>query len=177
MELLNNIRRKILLIRFPFLKVRNVFSDEIVKNASWDDAMPKGWKKSFAVKMYKEMKSLLKKANYLNEYRITDLKEKYGTLHLYDNGVPESIAHDFQRLISKYEDISMFRCIHCGKVTKYYTTGWINYICKNCAKKFNSNSYKKLTAGDIPQRIYYTGDTETTEISQISEEMRKAWKD
>lgn len=44
------------------------------------DAMPKGWRKCFGISICKEIKASLKRHNCLEEYRITQIKEKFGGL-------------------------------------------------------------------------------------------------
>ena len=42
------------------------------------NSMPIGWRKAFGIQMCKEIKQALKKHNYLYNYRIMQIKEKYG---------------------------------------------------------------------------------------------------
>lgn len=73
------------------------------------DAMEPGWRKTFGIKMCKEIKTALKKNNCLRKYRITQIKEKFGTLRWYDTGAPKEVYN----IISKYEQISAKTCIDC----------------------------------------------------------------
>lgn len=95
------------------------------------NSMPIGWRKAFGIQMCKEIKQALKKHNYLYNYRIMQIKEKYGSLRWYDTGAPEEI----QTIINKYEDISYHTCISCGKPAKYLSTGWICPYCEKCAPR------------------------------------------
>ena len=95
------------------------------------NSMPIGWRKAFGIQMCKEIKQALKKHNYLYNYRIMQIKEKYGSLRWYDAGAPEEI----QTIINKYEDISYHTCISCGKPAKYLSTGWICPYCEKCAPR------------------------------------------
>lgn len=45
-------------------------------------------------------------------------------------------------IVRKYEDLSWRTCIHCGKPSKYYTTGWIAPYCEDCANRI-WNNYKE----------------------------------
>ena len=44
--------------------------------------------------MWDELKAILEKANYVNDFRFIQIKEKYGTLRLHYNGIPESICDE-----------------------------------------------------------------------------------
>jgi len=92
------------------------------------DAMPVGWKKAFGKQYLKDLKKQLKKDKMLYKFRITDLKEKYGTLRLYINyGSPE-----LYNIINKYESLSWNTCINCGKPATHISKGWISPFCEEC---------------------------------------------
>lgn len=95
--------------------------------------MPEGWRKAFGLQMCREIKEELLKYNSLDDYRITDIKEKYGSLRWYDSGYPKDSK--IGSIIEKYEKLSEDICINCGKPAKYYTKGWINFICEDCKNK------------------------------------------
>ena len=95
------------------------------------DAMAPGWRKAFGKQLCDELKTQLKKDHYLYKYRITQIKEKWGYLHWYDNGHSQAVYD----IISKYEDISWNTCIHCGKPATKITSGWIYPYCDGCFPK------------------------------------------
>ena len=137
-----NERRKIkenkkLIKEFPFLLPRNVWTGEVISDYDYSftelDSMPEGWRKSFGFDMCKEIKEELLKYNYLDNYRITQIKEKYGSLRWYDNGYPRDSK--IGSIIEKYERLSEEICINCGNPAKYYTKGWISFICEDCKNK------------------------------------------
>ena len=121
--------------------------------------MDTGWRNSFGLEMCKKLKENLVKANYLHKYRITQIKEKYGTLRWYDNSVPESIAEEHERIINYYEDKSKLVCRFCGKQSNYVTLSWVEHVCEDCLKetlkKWPNTEYQELTWAHIPQRTYY----------------------
>lgn len=92
------------------------------------DAMEPGWRKAFGIQMCKELKAQLKKDHYLYKYRITQIKEKFGYLHWYDEGS----SREVQDIISKYEDISWNTCLVCGKPATKITSRWISPYCDDC---------------------------------------------
>jgi hypothetical protein len=100
----------------------------------WDamDGMP-GWKKAFGKQYLKELKKELKKDNYLYQFRITDIKEKYGTLRLYCNGASDEVY----KIIDKYENLSYETCIECGRKADVITDGYVLPYCLHCYREKN----------------------------------------
>lgn len=98
-------------------------------------AIPSGWRKSFGIQFYKELKHALKEAgsNVYKNYRIHDVKEKFGTLRHYDYRG----TRDTDKIVNKYEYISAYTCINCGKLATVRTTGWICPYCDNCVENTN----------------------------------------
>lgn len=95
------------------------------------DAMPNGWRKRFGIQFCKELKQAIKETptkDYMRNFRIMQIKEKWGTLQCYVNYSSESVS----RVINKYEYISQFVCINCGKDAVKKTTGWICPYCEDC---------------------------------------------
>ena len=98
--------------RFPFLIPHNRWTDNIIED--WDfeytelDSMPDGWRIAFGEQMCEELEQELEKIGKQDKWRIMQLKEKYGFLHLYANWYTENI----NKIISKYEDISKKICIN-----------------------------------------------------------------
>ena len=95
------------------------------------DDMPDGWRTAFGEQMCEEIKQALLDEGgekFLNEYRIVQIKEKYGYLRWYDNWTTNKI----QQIIGKYENLSMKTCINCGKPATKMTTGWIMPFCDDC---------------------------------------------
>ena len=121
--------------KYPFLIPRYDWSGEIVKDydytSTYLDDIPVGWKIAFGEMMCEEIKQELVRCNYLNEYRILQIKEKYGGLRWYDNGTP--IGCKVQEIIDKYSVLSENICIICGKPDVPLTNnGWLSPFCKKC---------------------------------------------
>lgn len=96
------------------------------------DALDKGWRLKFGKQICKDIKrSLLKEGGRkrLKEYRIMQIKEKYGFLHWYDAGGNIEIMRE---IIPKYEELSYHTCINCGKPATKRSTGWICPYCDDC---------------------------------------------
>jgi hypothetical protein len=95
------------------------------------DAMPYGWRKAFGIQMCKDIKNaLINELGYkgLFNYRISQIKEKFGSLRWYDNGGTKNIHN----IIDKYEDLSYKTCINCGKPATKISQGWISPYCDDC---------------------------------------------
>ena len=125
---------KIMIESFPFLMPHNRWTDKIPENFDYTYnemySMPYGWAKAFGYEMLCEIRRALIEANYLEEYRIMDIKEKYGTLHWYDVGTPEQVF----KIITQYTGKSAHVCQYCGKSATHMTKGWIGYFCRKCGK-------------------------------------------
>ena len=100
------------------------------------DMMPIGWRKAFGIRMCEDIKkALLDEGGYkhLYNYRIMDIKEKYGSLRWYDVGSSKKV----QKIIAMYEYISFRTCIICGDLADGFTEGWISPYCTKCEKEEN----------------------------------------
>lgn len=93
------------------------------------DAMPDGWRKKFGLQMCEEIKQALLSEKdgkkLLKDYRIMQIKEKFGGLRWYDNVSTKKVSE----IINKYEYISMKTCIVCGEPATYISNGWISPYC------------------------------------------------
>ena len=140
------LRNKKLYKRYPFLAIRNWRTDEpIGYEFTYLDDMPDGWRKAFGKDMCEEIRRVLIKANYLNKYRVVQVKEKYGSLRWYDGCAPSSIFHELQDVINKYEEISERTCIRCGRPATRISLGWISPWCDECAERLSDRvQFRKL---------------------------------
>lgn len=131
---------KELIEKYPWLQIRNVWTGELVEpedyEFTWLDDLPNGWRKAFGLQMVKELDKILRKANYQNEYRITQIKEKYGGLRWYDNGVPKTIFKKYCKWLAKYEKLSEHTCLVCGKPGEIDCTQyWLIPLCDKHRKE------------------------------------------
>lgn len=98
------------------------------------DSMPEGWRKAFGIQMCKEIKSAILKSGgrkYLRKYRIMQIKEKFAQLCWYDSGQTPEV----KQVVEKYEGLSYYTCIDCGKPATKMTGGWICPYCDDCFPK------------------------------------------
>lgn len=117
-------KNKELIERFPFLMPHNRWTDKVPEDFDYSytelDAMPDGWRKAFGEHMCEEIREELVRVDYLQKYRITQIKEKYGTLRWYDFGCIERMLRE---IIPKYEHLSARTCIRCGNSATKVSTG------------------------------------------------------
>lgn len=131
------------------------------------DDIPAGWRKAFGIQMCEEIKKELKRYKYLHKYRITQIKEKYGTLHWYDYGSPGDVG----KIIMKYEYISKYTCVHCGRIAtactpvEYYASPY----CDDC---FPKSSKYRLEYGIYEGFYGYTGNI-NNRPDEVFNEMKK----
>ena len=157
------LRNKKLVKRYPWIAIVDWHRNK-VKDYSYTmyDFVPIGWKRAFGKIMLEEYREVLIRNHYLNDFQWMEVKEKYGTLRLYSNGAPREVL----KLESKYDYISGFFCISCGRINSpVLTDGWVEPLCedcynkrivkqrrwheKNCKGTFTYTPYKDLNIGNI----------------------------
>ena len=199
-------KNKALCERYPFLIPRNVWSDEIIWNRPGEqkyaytlaDDFPPGWWKAFGRMLCEELREDLIACNYLNEFRVEQIKEKFGQLRMYFNNVP--IESKASEIIDKYSYISENVCIKCGEVDVYMLNmnGWLSPYCFSCFEKIKRRTaryyHKHITESEIYESFdkAKTGDNrmvddytihrfekqpEVIDISSTTNKVRKANSD
>lgn len=129
------IRNKKLIENYPFLLIRNRWTGEVIDNPysfTELDFMPSGWRKAFGIKLCEELRQELVKHDCY-DYRILQIKEKYGELRWYDN---YSVGKS-SKIINKYIELSKKTCICCGSQKGVEMTDFCGYIspyCTGCKK-------------------------------------------
>lgn len=129
--------------KYPFLIPYNVWTGKV--DSSYDYSyiaglweIPEGWHRLFLL-YCKNLYPYLKETNMLEKYRFSQIKEKYGTLRIYDFGYPVKADH----LSTLFECFSRYVCPYCGKYpTTHETTGWVTFLCDTCAKNSNIKTVK-----------------------------------
>ena len=156
----------ILIGKYPFLMPtywnRETMQYEVDKDYKYSftllDEMPDGWKKAFGEMMCEEIYNALVKCNGLNDYRIEQIKEKFGQLRWY--GYPS--YKEVEEIIDKYSVLSENICIICGKpdvpMTGY---DWVYPLCKKCY--CTPNDYRK-------------GDMTKEELKEFWDDRKKDWE-
>ena len=170
-------KNKALCERYPFLIPRNVWTGKRITDGAgyWSDSdkvpeynyewtlldnMPEGWRKAFGEQMCEEMREALIDEGRLDDYVITDIKEKYGGLRWYSYGETERTI----KIIHKYEELSHRTCIRCGAPATVVTTGWINPYCDDCLPRDNNAPDDHMSIEEYFDEVTdYDEDTDTEE--------------
>jgi hypothetical protein len=80
-------------------------------------------------------KILLKKVRIADEDKgvvFAQIKEKFGTLRIYTNGIASEVYKEVSEFIDAAERKSATTCELCGGPAKLKTTGWYITICDKC---------------------------------------------
>ena len=113
------------------------------------DEMPDGWRKAFGEMMCQEIYDALVECGGLDEYRIEQIKEKFGGLRWYSYPSYRKV----QEIIDKYSCLSENICIICGKPDVPMThNGWSSPYCKKCFTTPN-DWYKKEYPNKVDEWI------------------------
>ena len=130
---------KALLEKYPWLTPYNVWTGKLDENynyeSTWADDIPDGWRLAFGDQMLEELSQLLKKYNIEKDYSIVQIKEKFGGLRWYDNGFSEKGSKEYFNWLHKYEKLSSYYCIKCGKKGKMREGYYIIPLCDKCFKE------------------------------------------
>lgn len=160
-KMLHTIYNFFFCLKYPFYRVyRRVEGGKPVYSMTWYDYIPEGWKKAFGKQLTKDLKAVTKG---VKDFKIGDVKEKWGSLRIYPMG---SATDEIWDLLHRYEQLSMCYCQKCGDPVRYRTKGWVSYLCETCfMQHMRSSSYStigevckayeecRLTEKDIPEPI------------------------
>jgi hypothetical protein len=141
-----------LIKKYPFLRIRNAMTGKLTPksyNRTYMDWMPDGWRIAFGDTFIEELNQAL--GDEAKDFRILDIKEKFGGLRFYTNGCNRQ-AYD---VIHKYEHISFLICINCGKPATKISMGWICPYCDTCAEELKNKSEKGYGIKFTPIEKYY----------------------
>lgn len=62
------------------------------------------------------------------DYKIDQIKEKFGMMSFYAHGI---LNDDGWKLITEYEDRTLYTCYHCGRLAKRVAiNGWYMVLCE-----------------------------------------------
>lgn len=140
-----------------------IIFDDNGEMLSEDTCLPTGWKELFWQCM-EDIYEPLKKANLLDKFFFTQVKEKYGSMRLYNNGATQEVLD----IIAAYEYLSEYVCEQCGKPADLCSAwGWIEQYCEECANSDKIRPYleklKKIDEINLkPTRVRYTNGKEET---------------
>ena len=91
-----------------------------------------GWH-DLVIELVKKIESIYEKNNVdISEFRIDQIKEKYGELRFYTSSSISEV-HD---IILEYENRSATICDECGDIGSLYEkNGWLQTLCEKCASE------------------------------------------
>ena len=157
-----NEENKNLLEKYPFLKLRSVWTSEMLDDESesddetWLDALEEGWKIRFGIPFIEDLNEVLTKNNCVNDYQIIQVKEKWGQLRWYDYGAPE----EWDDHMNAWEYISEHTCKKCGKFpVPMRDDGWISPWCDECF-----GSWRKVPYTDEEKEKYTCPEFDTNRL-------------
>ena len=104
---------------------------------TWLDEVPKGWRELFLEKCTK-LSDILDYDYSENEFRILEIKEKYGELRIYYTGA-ECVSEEIDELFEEARMVSKYTCIVCGD--QYDTSFSEKFgvpMCASCMERFYS---------------------------------------
>ena len=127
--------------KYPFLvwygdPLYGGLSDTPDYRFTWEDELEPGWQKALCPQIWDDLRAILEKTDYVDKFKFIQIKEKWGSLVVHYEGVPDEIYRELQEWENKYADLSTKICKECGKPASHVTTGWISYFCEDCAKQF-----------------------------------------
>ena len=133
-------RNKELVEKYPFLLPRNRWTGEVAEDYDYDyteaNDIPRGWWIRFGIQLLDDIKNILEKHNCLEDYRISQIKEKWGELRWYDWGAPDELLI----CLDNWEYISRHTCIKCGEFPVIMRNdGWVSPYCDKCFKETHEN--------------------------------------
>ena len=122
---------KDIISKYPYLLPRNSFTGEVSETYDYsyivgEHDLPRGWFQLF-LQMCEDIYEPLVRADYVDKFRFSDVKEKYGTMRCYTVGA----TREAQDIIDKYEFLSKQVCSVCGIPATVVTYG---YICPYCTE-------------------------------------------
>ena len=190
--------------RYPFL-IPRYWSDKLAWDVKWDgrkekayfrtlaENFPSGWWRAFGLDLCEELRQDLIKCNYLYDFRILEIKEKWGELRIYTGGLPE--GSDTWDIIDDYSALSRNICISCGKPDVHIINdGWIRPICLDCYLRAERLVYEKSTTAEEIKSFYKKSiisnnpkmsdtrtvirneETITLDLSAKAERIRAKWR-
>lgn len=154
--------------------------------------MPEGWARAFGIEMCEDIRTLLlamrpdavSDTEQLLTYRVSQVKEKFGTLRWYaggglirnelDSGKDgthrDGIAYRaIDDIVELYSDVSGRCCVMCGTFDDIrWTRGWVGPMCRGCWESRHENLIARMRkrtsdydARDVERLSHNTFEGET----------------
>jgi hypothetical protein len=121
----NIARRQQLQDKYPFLRATSIQEGLMAFGFECAD----GWL-PILEKLFERFQELVDKEGSANRFRVTQVKEKYGTLRVYHNG-----GDAYEAFVDKAEALSEVTCELCGQQGMIRDDGWVMVRCDRCYKE------------------------------------------
>lgn len=122
--------------KYPWLKIYDPYPEEGESDHFEPELwIPEGWVKTLWDTMCEDLDRVIKAANLQDEFRIVELKEKYGSMRMFCNPYTPKI-NDITRT---YEMLSEAVCACCGSIegVKMVPWSWVSPYCRHCYGKIH----------------------------------------
>lgn len=104
----------------------------------WEACFPIGWVNAFCPQMWEDLKTILRKYDYLEQFQLIDIKEKFGHLDISPDTF--DMSDELEKEISGWADDlwvkSWETCSGCGRPATGHTKGWVLPFCDDCARDY-----------------------------------------
>lgn len=158
---------------YPFLLPRSLTTDKISDSYDYQytllEDIPIGWREKFGIELCEKMKKVLEKYNMLKDYRILQIKEKFGELRIHGNWSNE----EFDAVIEKYIEYSRIICYRCGDKATHFDLLWrLCPVCSSCIDELQKEFETVDNTEFIPITFFNEGIEAGKGAKQIYEEYR-----
>lgn len=127
-----------------FIDMKYTSKSQFELNMEELNMIPIGWANSLIPELEKELRAVLGK--YLNDWIVVQAKEKYGQLRIYwtwndrnytNKEIKEldKICKKLNKIIDKYEQISLETCVKCGEESTTFSKIWTLPFCDDCEEE------------------------------------------
>ena len=165
---------KDLIEKYPYLMPRNVWTDKIPDGFDYSyirgiGELPPGWNKLF-LQMCEDIRQPLKEAGYIEKFRFTQIKEKWGRMRCYHVGATVKVND----IIAKYENMSHYICSRCGKPANYKTLCYVETLCEECWKDIGR--HEAVESIEFKPSFIMSGFNEDTHYYEKKISFEKEWE-
>ena len=141
-----------LIERFPFLLPHNRWTDEVPEDYDYSytelDAMPHGWRIAFGEELCEEIREELVQADYLDKYRIAEIKEKLRLL----NGSSMKLYN--ANTATLLESLRLGCAGYSGVMANFHCESYV-WLCKNFWKEEAEDVADLLTVSAMIENCNY----------------------
>jgi len=126
-------RNRRIVAKYPFLKCYSADPDDF----SWTqlDYLPVGWRR-VVLDYMKRLRDILVKHNELYNFKIVEVKEKWGVACIYHAGLYSGECdNEVDVLMAELSRETSKICCYCGKPATVHSVGYILPFCDRCARK------------------------------------------